>query len=82
MTMPLRSAIGISRPMSGGAVSRGGSTRPAARSPTSRRKPSKWTGWKPIKTFAPSVSPMKVCGTPFGPKAHAPAESDRRRSPT
>jgi hypothetical protein len=42
--MPLRSAIGISRSMSGGASSGGGSTRSVAGSPASCRKPSKWKG--------------------------------------
>ena len=65
--------------MSGGASSGGGSTRSVAGSPTSLRKPSKWKGWKPISAFAPSVSAMKVCGTPLGPNANEPAGSDRRR---
>src|SRR5205814_1028142 len=78
----MRAAIGSSRPMSGGASSGGGSARSVAGSPTSRRKPSKWKGWKPIRAFDPSVSAMKVCGTPLGPKANEPAGSDRRRSPT
>src|SRR5438132_11924811 len=55
--MPLRAAIGRSRAMSGGAPSGGGSTRSVGCSPTSRRKPSKWKGWKPISAFAPLVSP-------------------------
>ena len=54
--MPLRAAIGISRPMSGGPSIGGGRTRSVAGSPTSFKKPSKWKGAKPISAFAPSVS--------------------------
>jgi len=43
--------------MSGEGKARGGSTRSVAGSPTSRRKPSKSKGWKPISAFAPLVSP-------------------------
>jgi hypothetical protein len=56
MSMPLRAAIGIRRSMSGGVSSGGGTTRSVATSPTSRRNPSKWNGWKPIRAF-PALLP-------------------------
>ena len=82
ISSPLRLAIGMSRAMSGGASSGAGRTRSVAGTPTSWRKPSNRNGWKPTSAFAPSVSAMKVCGTPRGPNANAPAGSDMRVSPT
>jgi hypothetical protein len=67
MFIPFLAAIGMSRSMSGGVSSGGGTTRSGAGSPTSLMNPSNRNGWKPIRAVPPSGgSAMNVWGTPWG----------------
>ena len=67
--------------MSGGPSGGGGSTCSGAGSAISLRSPSNLAP-HPTNIFPPSGPPMKVWGTPLGPKANPPAVRVRRSSPT
>jgi hypothetical protein len=82
MFIPFLAAIGMSRSMSGGVSSGGGTTRSGAGSPTSLMNPSNMKRLE-ANQGCPSIGRLRDerMGHPLGPNANEPAGKDSRASP-